>query len=61
MAQFTRNEQAFHELMQADAIMRPVLIREWERKDPVVAEYLAKMLAELTRSEDEETDGDQSH
>lgn len=35
--------------MEADAVVRPALIREWRRRDGVLAERLTRMLNEFVR------------
>lgn len=47
----SREERYFHQLMEADAVVRPALLREWSRRDRLLAERLTRMLDECQRPE----------
>jgi hypothetical protein len=47
--------------MEADAVVRPALIREWCRRDRVLGERLTRMLTEFLRPEDESAERRRSH
>jgi hypothetical protein len=53
----SREDRYFRQLMEADAVVRPALIREWSRRDRVLAERLTRMLDECLRPEP----GDRQH
>ncbi|MFM1851105.1 MAG: hypothetical protein ACO3DQ_07795 [Cephaloticoccus sp.] len=61
MPHLNREERYFRKLMEADAVVRPALIREWCRRDRVLGERLTRMLTEFLRPEDESAERRRSH
>lgn len=53
MPTLTREDRYFRRLMEADAVVRPVLIREWCRRDRLLGERLMMMFNEFMRPESE--------
>jgi len=51
MPPLSREERYFRKLMEADAVVRPELIRVWSLKDRVLGERLTQMLNEFLRPE----------
>lgn len=51
MPRLNREERYFRKLMEADAVIRPALIREWCRRDRVLGERLTVMLDKFLRPE----------
>lgn len=53
-----REECYLRELMEADAAVRPALLREWSRLDEPLGERLTAMFHALMRPDDEQGDID---
>jgi hypothetical protein len=43
MPKLTREDRYFRKLMEADAVVRPALIREWCRRDRLLGERVTQM------------------
>jgi len=51
MRRLSLEDRYFRELMEADKVVRPALIRQWCREDPLMGERLALMFNEFMRQE----------
>jgi len=60
MPALSREERYFRKLMEADAVVRPELIRVWSRKDRVLGERLKQMLDAFLRAEPDRVPRDPS-
>ena len=61
MPPLNREERYFRKLMEADAVVRPALIRVWCRQDRVLGERLTRMLNEFLRPESDRVERARSH
>lgn len=60
MRRLSLEDRYFRELMEADKVVRPALIRQWCREDPLLGERLALMFNEFMRRESDPLENPQT-
>jgi hypothetical protein len=61
MPTLTREDRYFRKLMEADAVVRPALIREWSRRDRLLGERVTLMFNEFITGKNEPEESDRDH
>jgi hypothetical protein len=61
MPTLTREDRYFRQLMEADAVVRPALIREWCRRDRLLGERVTLMFNEFISGKFEQEEKPERH